>query len=323
MRSARHPDTWILLSDGSRSRKGTDAPAIRSDELLSEFTCETPARSNAEAAVTANAGSTNLTIAPRHLPNFTLHEQTAIPSPAPVRLLAFARRELIESLTAQIRTLRARVTRVPKVPMWIARVRGLRPLPAKTALSFAGGTATGILIMWFATVQPPSTIVPSATPAMAPDPGPLATKPPASPLNTHSAQESVSARSTSQPPALISTVAASGRRNDVVDQHARPSRAKSTPAATRRNAASTSTAARKNTSPGYRGSLVLRSAPEGARVFVNGALVGSTPLILENLPVGSRAVRIEADGYQHWSTSTQVVANQETHLSATLARAVP
>ena len=77
-------------------------------------------------------------------------------------------------------------------------------------------------------------------------------------------------------------------------------------------------------SPGLSGiARYLRSAPEGARVFVNGALVGSTPLILENLPVGSRAVRIEADGYQHWSTSTQVVANQETHLSATLARAVP
>ena len=123
---------------------------------------------------------------------------------------------------------------------------------------------------------------------------------------------------------LISTVAASGRRNGVVDQHARPSRAKSTPAATRRNAAATSPAARTNTSPGsYRGSLVLRSTPEGARVFVNGALVGSTPLILENLPVGSRAVRIEADGYQDWSTSTQVVANKETHLSAALARAAP
>ena len=65
----------------------------------------------------------------------------------------------------------------------------------------------------------------------------------------------------------------------------------------------------------------MRSAPEGARVFVNGALVGSTPLKLENLPVGSRAVRIEADGYQHWSASTQVVANKETHLSATLAPA--
>ena len=56
-------------------------------------------------------------------------------------------------------------------------------------------------------------------------------------------------------------------------------------------------------------------------MFVNGAAVGSTPLVLDNLPVGSRAVRIEADGYQRWSASTRVVANQQTRLSAILARA--
>ena len=77
------------------------------------------------------------------------------------------------------------------------------------------------------------------------------------------------------------------------------------------------------TAASYRGSLAIRSAPQGARVFVNGALVGSTPLVLDNLPVGSRAVRIEADGYEGWSASTRIVANQQTRLSATLARAKP
>ena len=73
----------------------------------------------------------------------------------------------------------------------------------------------------------------------------------------------------------------------------------------------------------YRGSLAVGSAPQGARVFVNGALVGSTPLQLDNLSVGSRAVRIEADGYERWSASTRIVANQQTRLSATLAHAKP
>ena len=73
----------------------------------------------------------------------------------------------------------------------------------------------------------------------------------------------------------------------------------------------------------YRGSLAIRSAPQGARVFVNGKLVGSTPVLLDNIPVGSRAVRIEADGYQGWSASTRIVANQQTRLSATLARTKP
>jgi PEGA domain len=323
MPSARRPDSWIVLSDPTRSRPGTDAPAIRDDQPLSEFTSEMAARSNVETSVTVSAGSTGLKIAPGHLLNFTVHERTSIPSTSPARVHASARRELIESLTAQVRDLRARVARMPKVPMWIGQVRNLRRLPANTALSFAGGIATGVLIMWFATT-PPSTIVPSATPAPAQEPAVLAMGLPALPLDPHSAQENVRTRSTSQPPAIVSPVVTSGRRNDVVDQRARPSRAKSTPAAARKNAASSPLATRSNTSPGfYRGSLVLRSAPEGARVFVNGTLVGSTPLILEDLPVGSRAVRIEADGYQHWSASTQVVADKETHLSATLAPAAP
>ena len=308
MPSGRPPDSRIVLSGATSGPKATDAPAIRDDELLSEFTSE-PARWNVEA--------------PGHHLNFTVHERTSIPSASPARLLASARRELFGSLTAQLRSLRARVARMPEVPMWIGQIRNVRRLPANTALSFAGGIATGVLIMWLATAQP-STIVPPATPAPVREPAVSAARGlPASPLDPHSAQETVRARSTSQPPAIVSPTVMSGRRNDVVDQPARPSRAKSTPAASRKNAARSPSATR-NMSPGsYRGSLVLTSAPQGARVFVNGALVGSTPLILENLPVGSRAVRIEADGYQHWSSSTRVVANKQTQLSATLAPAAP
>jgi len=97
-------------------------------------------------------------------------------------------------------------------------------------------------------------------------------------------------------------VGTTGRQTAVPNQAARTSRA---------------------TAASYRGSLSIGSAPQGARVFVNGAPVGSTPLVLDNLPVGSRAVRIEADGYQRWSATTRVVANQQTRLSAILARAKP
>ena len=144
MPSARRPDSWIVLSDPTRSRKGTDAPAIRDDEPLSEFTSETTAKSNVEASVTADAGSTGLKIAPGHLLNFTVHERTSIPSTSPARLHASARRELFGSLTAQVRSLRARVARMPEVPMWIGQIRNVRRLPANTALSFAGGIATGV-----------------------------------------------------------------------------------------------------------------------------------------------------------------------------------
>ena len=242
MPSGRPPDSRIVLSGATSGPKATDAPAIRDDELLSEFTSE-PARWNVEA--------------PGHHLNFTVHERTSIPSASPARSLASARRELFGSLTAQLRSLRARVARMPEVPMWIGQIRNVRRLPANTALSFAGGIATGGLIMWIATAQP-STIVPPATPAPVREPAVSAARGlPASPLDPHSAQENVRARSTSQPPAIVSPAVTSGRRNDVVDQPARPSRAKSTPAASRKNAARSPSATR-NTSPGsYRGSLVL------------------------------------------------------------------
>jgi hypothetical protein len=70
--------------------------------------------------------------------------------------------------------------------------------------------------------------------------------------------------------------------------------------------------------PPFRGALMMNSKPEGAMVFINGEPVGSTPLVLKGLPVGSRAVRIEAEGYQPWSASVRVTANQQTQVMAAL-----
>ena len=70
--------------------------------------------------------------------------------------------------------------------------------------------------------------------------------------------------------------------------------------------------------PRFRGHLVIESVPEGARVFVNQQAVGSTPIELPNLPAGSRAVRVEADGYELWSASVRVVAQQRTRVTANL-----
>jgi hypothetical protein len=68
------------------------------------------------------------------------------------------------------------------------------------------------------------------------------------------------------------------------------------------------------------GSLAITSSPEGARVFVNGQLMGATPLVLGELPVGSRALRVEADGHATWSSMVRVVANQRTSIVAPLSR---
>ena len=71
---------------------------------------------------------------------------------------------------------------------------------------------------------------------------------------------------------------------------------------------------------GYRGSLAVSSAPTGARVLVNGVPVGTTPLLLKDVPVGSRVVRLELDGYEKWSSAVRVVANQRVRTAADLQR---
>jgi len=73
--------------------------------------------------------------------------------------------------------------------------------------------------------------------------------------------------------------------------------------------------------PRYHGSLVIRSEPRGALVSVDGRVVGATPLLLKGIRAGSRVVRIESEGYERWSFSARVVANQETAVLATLQRA--
>ena len=69
---------------------------------------------------------------------------------------------------------------------------------------------------------------------------------------------------------------------------------------------------------GYRGGLSLTSSPAGAQVVLNGKVVGETPVVLNDLPVGSRAIVVRRDGYSPWSASVRVVANQRTNVRANL-----
>jgi hypothetical protein len=166
--------------------------------------------------------------------------------------------------------------------------------------------------VWFVGAQPSTSVVPPTTQALvrqATLPVPAVRTAAANvelaaePVRPSSTLPSSSVSITAQP------VGTSGRSR-VDSAPVRPRKAAAAPRASYTRAS-------------YKGSLAFQSAPQGARVFVNGAFVGSTPLILQNLPVGSRAVRMEADGYQRWSASTRVVANQQTRVSATLGRASP
>ncbi|MQA28377.1 MAG: PEGA domain-containing protein [Luteitalea sp.] len=97
-----------------------------------------------------------------------------------------------------------------------------------------------------------------------------------------------------------------------------PSARSRPPATARTPRVSSSPATSRPAGAPYRGSIAVHSEPQGAQVFVNGEPVGFTPLELKNVPAGSRAIRLQAEGYQRWSAAVRVVANQQTRVSATL-----
>jgi len=80
----------------------------------------------------------------------------------------------------------------------------------------------------------------------------------------------------------------------------------------------TAPAARRPELPRFRGSLEVHSTPEGGQVFLNGQVVGVTPLVLNDLAAGSRALRIVLEGHEAWSTGVQVVASRRTSVTAQL-----
>ena len=71
---------------------------------------------------------------------------------------------------------------------------------------------------------------------------------------------------------------------------------------------------------GTMGSLVVDSRPAGTSVFVDGRLVGTTPLVLETIAVGDHAVYLDRDGYRRWATSIRVLSGERSKVSASLER---
>ena len=70
----------------------------------------------------------------------------------------------------------------------------------------------------------------------------------------------------------------------------------------------------------FYGSLLIDSMPAHARAFVNGQPVGTTPLVLTDVPVGSRAIRLEAENYTPWTSTVRVIADRRTRVTVTLDR---
>lgn len=77
--------------------------------------------------------------------------------------------------------------------------------------------------------------------------------------------------------------------------------------------------------PGRRGAgttapLAVVSRPAGAKVFLDGKPVGTTPLSLPSVAAGPHLVRLERDGYRRWSSSVRVATGKRNRITASLER---
>jgi len=66
--------------------------------------------------------------------------------------------------------------------------------------------------------------------------------------------------------------------------------------------------------------LVVESRPQGATVLIDGRPVGTTPVTLGDVRVGSHAVRIERDGYRIWTAPVKVAAGEPNRVTASLEK---
>jgi serine/threonine-protein kinase len=68
------------------------------------------------------------------------------------------------------------------------------------------------------------------------------------------------------------------------------------------------------------GPLIVESRPEGAKVFVDGRLVGTTPTSVAGIAAGEHAVRLEHEGYRDWSSSIRIEGSEPSRVTASLER---
>ncbi len=81
------------------------------------------------------------------------------------------------------------------------------------------------------------------------------------------------------------------------------------------------TIALNNPIPIY-GSMTLTSTPSDAVVYVDGKKVGTSPVIVNELLVGTHTIRLEKDGYDNQEKTVQIAENQESILDFTLTKTV-
>ena len=178
------------------------------------------------------------------------------------------------------------------------------------AVGFAGGYGLGGR-------QRAQSPAPVATPSTSPasiSPTPASAESPRSATENPSAPAPAPLPLESPPPAVPAAVASpparAARPREVPERSPRPSVPARPPPA---RAAPVPLTAMPAT-------LVVESRPAGANVFLDGRLIGITPLSLSSLATGDHAVRIELAGYNQWTSSVRLAGGEHRRVAASLER---
>ena len=70
----------------------------------------------------------------------------------------------------------------------------------------------------------------------------------------------------------------------------------------------------------YAGTIYVDSNPRGARVLIDGRLMGTTPASIPDIPIGSHVVRLELTDHKVWTSATRVSAGQQARVTGSLER---
>ena len=66
--------------------------------------------------------------------------------------------------------------------------------------------------------------------------------------------------------------------------------------------------------------LIVASRPDGAQVFLDGASIGRTPLVVPDVKTGTRRVRLELAGHRTWATVVNVEPGTRVRVGASLEK---
>ena len=66
------------------------------------------------------------------------------------------------------------------------------------------------------------------------------------------------------------------------------------------------------------GSVYIDSQPRTARVFIDGAIIGRTPLLVSEVISGAREIRVEYEGYRDWLFIVEITANERNEVLVSL-----